>query len=160
DGDFYSDQAPFQITEADVEGIQVTVHQGGSISGVVTVEGSNDPAISARVAQLRLAARNMQNTTGVYFRPDVIAPDGSFRLKGLSPGKTMIILSAPNQSNPFSIARIEIDGTDQTGGFDVGAGQQMTGVRVVLSYGSGSIRGQVKVEGGTLSESMMMVVSA
>jgi hypothetical protein len=89
-----------------------------------------------------------------------IAPDGSFRLTGLSPGKTMIYLSSRNQANGLAIARIELDGTEQSGGIDVGPGQQITGVRILLSYGAGSIRGRVRVQGGTLPDSAPLMVSA
>jgi protocatechuate 3,4-dioxygenase beta subunit len=161
DRDFYSDQTPFQITEADIEGVQVTVHQGGSINGIATVEGAVDPAIAARISQLSLSARNLQNSPGsIFIQPRPVAPDGSFRLTGLSPGKIMIYLSNPSQANGFSIARIEVDGTDQSGGIDVGASQQITGVRLILAYGGGSIRGRVKVQGGVLPESLSLMVLA
>jgi protocatechuate 3,4-dioxygenase beta subunit len=162
EGDFYSDSTPFQIVEADIEGIQVTVHQGGSIAGVATIEGAADPAATAAISQLNLVARNLQNIpAGMYFQPKRVAPDGSFRLTGLSPGKTTIFLANPNQSNGLSIARIELDGTDQSAGIDVAAGQQITGVHIILSYGTGSIRGQVKIQGGTMPETAtLLMVSA
>jgi len=161
DGDFYSDQGPFEITDGDVEGIQVPVHQGGSIAGIATVEGAGDPAVAARLSQLRLVARNIQTAPAfMSFSPKQVAPDGSFVLTGLSPGKTMISLANPNQSNGFSITRIELNGNDATGGIDVGAGQQITGVRIVMVYGAGVIRGRVKIEGGSLPETAMLRVAA
>jgi protocatechuate 3,4-dioxygenase beta subunit len=162
DGDFYSDPASFQVIEADIEGIQVTVHQGGSVAGIATLEGTSDPTVSARISQLILGASNVQNTpTSMYSsQPKPVAPDGSFRLTGLSPGKTRIFLANSNQSNGLSIARVEVDGVDQSAGIDLSAGQQITGVRVVLSYGTGSIHGQVKIQGGTLPDSATLMVSA
>jgi hypothetical protein len=162
DGDFYSDPASFQVVEADIEGVQVTVHQGGSIAGIATVEGASDPAISARISQLNLMAHSMQAGApgDMYVQPKRIAPDGSFRLTGLSPGKMRISLSDENQSNGLSITRIELDGADQSAGIDLAAGQQINGVRIVLSYGSGSIRGQVKIQGGTLTDSTPLMVMA
>jgi hypothetical protein len=159
DGDFYSDQGPFEIIEGDVEGVQIVVHHGGSITGVVTVEGASDPAIITKLAQLSLIAHNLQGTSGMFGFPKPVAPDGSFRFTGLSPGKTMISLVNPNQAVGFSIARIEVDGNDESGGVDVGAGQQVTGVRVVLSYGPGVIHGRVKCQVGSLPESAMLGVS-
>jgi len=93
-------------------------------------------------------------------RPKPVAPDGSFRLTGLAPGKTTIYLSNPGQTNGFSIARIELNGAEVAGGVDVGAGQQITGVRLVLSYGAGVIRGRVKIQGGNLPDSTPLIVSA
>lgn len=162
EGDFYSDPATFQVVEADIEGIQVTVHQGGSIAGIATVEGASDPSVSARISQLNLMAHSMQAGApgNMYVQPKPIAPDGSFRLTGLSPGKMRISLANENQSNGLSITRIELDGADQSAGIDLAAGQQITGVRIVLSYGSGSIRGQVKIQGGTLTDSTPLMVTA
>jgi protocatechuate 3,4-dioxygenase beta subunit len=162
DGDFYSDPASFQVVEADIEGIQVTVHQGGSIAGIATVEGASDPSVTATISQLRLMAHSMQAGApgNMYVQPKPIAPDGSFRLTGLSPGKMRISLSDPNQFNGLSMTRIELDGADQSAGIDLAAGQQITGVRIVLSYGSGSIRGQVKIQGGTLTDSTPLMVTA
>src|SRR5262249_23593749 len=59
-----------------------------------------------------------------------------------------------------SITRVELDGADQSAGIDLAAGQQITGVRIVLSYGSGSIRGQVKIQGGTLTDSTPLMGTA
>jgi len=160
DGEFYSDQVPFDVTEGDIEGLQVTLHQGGSIAGVASVEGASDPEIATKLSQVSLAARlqNVPPVPAVYPKP--IAADGSFRITGLAPGKVTIYLTGPNQAGGFSIGRVELNGTDQTSGIDVGAGQQITGVRVVLRHGSGLIRGRVKFEGGTLPEATMIMVSA
>jgi hypothetical protein len=86
------------------------------------------------------------------------AADGSFAIKGLGPGK--IRLGPANMPKGLSLTRVEKDGVDQEGGIDVGAGDQITGVRLVLSYGSCSINGSVKVEGGPLSDNTQMFVSA
>src|SRR5262249_40361426 len=157
-GEFYSDQVPFDVTEGDIEGLQVTLHQGGSIAGVASVEGASDPEIATKLSQVSLAARlqNVPPVPAVYPKP--IAAGGSFRITGLAPRKVTIYLTGPNQAGGFSIGRVELNGTDQTSGIDVGAGQQITGVRVVLRHGSGLIRGRVKFEGGTLPEATMIMV--
>src|SRR5262249_33487641 len=117
--------------------------------------------IGARISQLNLMAHSMQTGApgNMYVQPKPIAPDGSFRLTGLSPGKMRISLANENQSNGLSISRIELDGADQSAGIDLAAGQQITGVRIVLSYGSGSIRGQVKIQGGALTDSPPLMVT-
>jgi hypothetical protein len=68
------------------------------------------------------------------------------------------------QNTPFppkgiSIARIERDGVPITGrGIEIKEGEQLTGVRVFLSYGNASIRGFVKLENGSLPEGARIYV--
>ncbi len=51
----------------------------------------------------------------------------------------------------FSLLRIERNGVEQTReGIEIGEGEQVSGIRVVLDYGTGIVRGQVRIEGGTL----------
>src|SRR6185503_3622470 len=50
----------------------------------------------------------------------------------------------------FFISRVERDGVAHSDGIEVGPGEHVTGARVVVGYGSGRIRGQVKIEGGKL----------
>jgi hypothetical protein len=52
----------------------------------------------------------------------------------------------------LTLVRTELDGLDQQDGIELTAGAQISGVRLVFSYGAGSIRGEVKIEGGTLPE--------
>ena len=60
---------------------------------------------------------------------------------------------SPNRPLPpkgFSIARMERDGVVATRGIEVKDGEQVTGVRVVLSYGSATLRGVVVLDNGPL----------
>jgi hypothetical protein len=77
----------------------------------------------------------------------------------LRPGKVSLYLtSGGNDARGFSIARVERGGIPQNAGLDLQSGENVSGVRILLAYGSGVIRGQVKSEGGTLpSESMLFV---
>src|SRR5262245_2844657 len=86
--DFSSDTTMFEISNADVAGVEIKVRRGASLSGVAVIEGSEDPNILASLPKLDLyadvrgeglrAPRNGQ----VRFNPD-----GTFRLTGLNPGK-------------------------------------------------------------------------
>src|SRR5262249_32636138 len=50
----------------------------------------------------------------------------------------------------FAIARIERNGAPASDGIEVDAGEQVTGVRVVLVYGTLAIRGELRIVGGAL----------
>ncbi|MBO0719470.1 MAG: hypothetical protein J2P41_01520, partial [Blastocatellia bacterium] len=50
----------------------------------------------------------------------------------------------------FSIKRIERDGAQVQDGIEIGSGEHLSNVRVIVGYGSLTLRGEVKVIGGTL----------
>jgi hypothetical protein len=145
----YSDVATFEITDSNVSGLEIKMHAGASISGILTIEGTADPAVLAKRSSLRIIC--YPSTSGLMapnFVPVDVNSDGSFQLTGLGPGKTLLRLGW-NGHKGFSLLRVERDGVDQTGGIEVGAGEQITNVRVLVAYGTGVVRGQVEFEGGS-----------
>jgi hypothetical protein len=84
-----------------------------------------------------------------YSRAPAIAPDGSFRLSGLRPGKLRIVAAA-EATKGLSVSQVELNGANVTGGIDLTEGAQLTGVRVRMVYGSAVIRGQVNFTNGPL----------
>jgi hypothetical protein len=91
-----------------------------------------------------------------------IAPDGSFRMAGLPAGTVNMQLGArvgPFPPKGFNISRIERDGAALSPrGLEIKDGEQVTGLRVVLSKGNGTIHGVVKVENGSLPEGAQIYV--
>jgi Carboxypeptidase regulatory-like domain len=151
----YSDLTPFDISEGDVTGIEIKVRRGGTIDGVAVIENNADPAVAALLptAQLYTFVQAQGGTAAPLFSRTQINPDGSFRFVGLAPGKVRIlILDFPNLAKGLTLVRTELDGVDQQDGIEMAAGAQITGVRLVVAYGTGSIRGEVKIEGGVLPE--------
>lgn len=150
--DLYSDAAPFEVTDADVKGLVVKLRRGASASGVVVVEGVSDRARAARlVASIRLfgfiEARG-EAAVPNYTRPVAIGADGSFRFAGLRPGKLRI--NGGSDVKGLSVSRVELNGASARDGIDIMDGEQVAGVRVVLAYGSGVVRGQINFTNGTL----------
>jgi hypothetical protein len=82
----------------------------------------------------------------------VVGPDGSFTIKGLSPGVLHLALSsfAFNGNKPIALERVERDGILQPAGVSIKDGEQITGVRLIAKMLTATIRGQVKVEDGEL----------
>jgi protocatechuate 3,4-dioxygenase beta subunit len=162
----YSDPVSFEIVDGDITDLEITAIRGLSLSGVVVPEGITDKKVLAGLYSLKIAARVTPSSIGVRVftassSTSAVAPDGSFQIEGLPPGKAMVnVLSAGGTDlKGFSISRIEREGLVQSQGIDMRPGENATGVRVYLSYGSGTIRGQIKVEGGTLpSEAMIFVM--
>ncbi len=154
-----ADAVPFEVTDQDVTGLLVKTTQGLTISGVLVVDGKSDRNLLAKIAQLRLYGyvRN-ENAISGYGRPAVISADGSFRVGGLGPGTAYLSIGSRDNSPlvNFSILRIERDGVVQRG-IEIKAGENITGVKIVLRYGTGSVRGEVKLENGPLPEDSRIV---
>lgn len=159
--DGYSDPVAFEVTDADVSGLEVKFHHGSSISGTVVIEGTTDQSVLAQLSKLPLGTTTTpENDTLAVpsFSSDTrIAADGSFNIMGVHPGKVRFFLSAYPQINGLTLARVELNGVPQRE-IEVGPGAQMTGVRVVLEYGTGSVRGVVRFENGSLPEGVRLNV--
>jgi hypothetical protein len=150
--EFYTEPATFDIVDADVAGITVRVRRGASVSGVVHVEGVSDRATVARLlSQVRVfgwVESRDRMAPPLSSRPPAANPDGTFRLGGLRPGKMHLNIST-DAVKGLSVSRVELAGANVTGGFEVAEGAQVTGVRIVLNYGTGVVTGQVNYVGGT-----------
>jgi protocatechuate 3,4-dioxygenase beta subunit len=149
---WYSDPAPFEVTDADVKGLVVKLRRGASASGVVTIEGVSDRATAARlVGSVRLFGFIEQRSNAMvpgFTRRVTVGADGSFSFVGLRPGKLRI--SAEGGVKGLTVSRVELNGASAGGGIDITEGAQVAGVRIVMAYGNGVIRGQLTFTNGTL----------
>ena len=98
--------------------------------------------------------------TAPSLAPILINPDGSFRITGLRPGKVRIVLGGAPAPKGFLMLRVEREGSVQRDGVEVGAGETVSGVRVFIGYGTGVVRGEVIIQGGTLTQDMRLRVTA
>ncbi|HEY6330380.1 MAG TPA: hypothetical protein VI756_13675 [Blastocatellia bacterium] len=158
----YSDPAQFEIKDQNVSGIQIRAHTGASVSGFAVLEGNQDPEVLSQVSEVNLQlASAVENSLYLFqHRSVTLASDGSFQASGFTPGTINIFLEEWNSPPGFSLLRIERDGIPQPDGITVSAGEQVTGLRIVLGYGTGVLRGQVTVQGGMLPVGTNVSVSA
>jgi hypothetical protein len=149
---YYSDASNFEITDVNVSGIQVKVHTGATIAGSVTVDGNQDPQVLAQLPNIGLWIHSYDAGSSPFGSSKSVNPaaDGSFQATGLQPGTANFGISPSSGPSGFSLIRVELGGVPQAAGITVSAGQQITGVNLVLTYGTGVLRGQVSVVGGTL----------
>ncbi|MFL6208469.1 MAG: collagen binding domain-containing protein [Pyrinomonadaceae bacterium] len=143
----YSSTAVFDVLDADVNGLELKIARGATLNGIVQFEGTPSPAVVAKLAELRLGANLRSSSPAIMLSFNTsqakVNADGSFQLTGLRPGKTSLLLGWP-QVKGITIAHVQRDGVEQPEGIEVGAGENITGVRVVLTYGASTIRGQVQ----------------
>jgi hypothetical protein len=150
---FVSDPVIFDVSESDASGIELKVRRDtASISGIVVIEGTNDPKVLAKLSQVYLYATIIlaapKTGASVEIPPVQVNADGSFRMDGLLAGKAGIWRWS--QSDELTIARIERNGAPIEKRIEMAAGEQVTGVRVVFLYDALTLRGEMKVVGGTL----------
>jgi len=147
DNDWRADSVRFEVIDRDVTGLVVKVSKGSSVSGVVVLEGTDDKAAQAAAKRLRLNAYvNNENSVTNYGQSTTVNPDGSFLIGGLSAGMVNFSL----ERDRFRIVRVERDGVVYPKGIEIKDKEQIAGVRVIVNYANGTIRGVVKVENGTL----------
>jgi hypothetical protein len=162
-GDVYSDSVSFEISDKDVSGIEVKVHPGATISGHVVIEGTTDRNLIARLLQQISLYANTE-TPGQVSAPNWtearVSADGSFRVAGLRPGKARVTMGGWPPPKGLTQTLIERGGVEQKDGIEVGAGEQVSGVRFVVVYGMAVLRGQVNVVNGTLPENVRLIVHA
>ena len=152
----------FEIIDQDINGVVVKLIKGASVSGVVVIE-SEDKAVQAKLSELQLRGFVAVPGGGAFSNSasSPIGPDGSFRMAGLSAGTLNLNLGTQARPMPpkeFSIVRTERDGV-ATRGIEIKDGEQVTGVRVIVAYGSAVIRGVVTAENGPLPEGTRVSVS-
>lgn len=146
-----ADAGFFEVIDQDVTGLLLKTVKGLSVSGTVVLDGIYDKSVISKLAQLRVLAyvRNELSGSG---QEGPINPDGSFRVGGLVAGTANFWLAAQD-GRPlvsFAILRVERDGVVQPHGVEIKAGEQVSGVKLVVSYGNGTIRGEVRLENGPL----------
>jgi len=148
---YYSAPVPFEITDGNVEGLVVKVHRGGILSGVAVLENTKDRAALAKFSQLMLHVdvRPVEPQSGELRAWNSwrtrLQPDGSFRVMGLPPGKAQLSLEPYSAATGFTLLRLEHGGVEQSDGIKVGVGEHLSGVRVVMAYGTSIMRGQVEM---------------
>jgi protocatechuate 3,4-dioxygenase beta subunit len=156
----YSEPVPFEISDGDVTGIEIKVRRGATINGVAVIENSSDPAVTGLLQTVHLYAYiEQKGLSAPSYGEGQIGADGSFHMTGLAPGKARISMGGfPNPPKGLTLVRTEVDGLDQQAGIEITAGSQINGVRLLFAYGTGSIRGEVKIEGGSVPDGMIIQV--
>ena len=162
-GELRAEPLSFEIKDQDLTTLTVRLGKGASVSGVLVLDTSDRTAFE-KLLQLQLRGYSMTPTPGMALGSSAISPigvDGSFRLAGLGGGRLNLLLATPSSPimpKGFAVVRVEREGVVLPRGLELKDGEQLTGVRVIVAYGSAVIRGVVKVENGSVPENARFFV--
>ncbi|MBO0801418.1 MAG: carboxypeptidase regulatory-like domain-containing protein, partial [Blastocatellia bacterium] len=158
--DYYSEKTRFEVNDSDVSGLEIKAIRGSTITGVVVIEGDNDPSIIAKMQQMTIflhvtaARRSDTDDMGAenHGVPGArIEGDGAFRITGVAPGSARFALSG-GQGSSLAIRRIERDGVVIRSALEIGRGELISGIRIVTVPANGTIRGQVEIARGKVPD--------
>ncbi len=154
---YYSEATRFEVNGANVSGLEIKAHRGLTVSGMVSIQGTNDPEAISELSQVMVFSstvmlqKDREDGFAGSNSPVVrLTGDGSFSLSGLRPGKLRIWARSLSEPANLAFLRLERNGLDVSQGFELKGGEPVTDLRVVLVQANSKIRGQVKVEGGKL----------
>ena len=151
-----------EVFDQDVTGVLVKTTMGATLDGVLIIENSSQTSISKKFPQLFVSAFTRDASPyGGANRYSLIKPDGTFHITGLPAGTVNFSLGWSHNGDDRNvvISRIEREGVIQPDGLQIQDGEQVTGLRVIAIEGTGSIRGTIKVENGSLEPDARIYVS-
>lgn len=148
DSESLSGQVRFQVVDQDIDGLIIKTSKGGTVSGIVVLEGTNDPTVAPNLAGNTMFA-SISNEPHRRPSPNItINPDRSFRLTGLPAGR--LTLNFPINRDHLRVIRVERDGVVYPGGIEIKEREQITNLRVVVTQANGKIRGSLRLPDGVV----------
>jgi len=156
DSDWRADFVRFEVIDHDVTNLTVTASRGGSASGVIVLEGTDDKTVNEQLRRARIYAQvSGQDLMRTSMQAATINPDGSFRIGGLQAGIVNFGISIQR----FQIVRIERGGVAQPQGIELKEREQITGLRLIVNYANGAVQGVVKLDDGSIPASGSVFIS-
>jgi hypothetical protein len=157
---YFAEPVELQIADSDLTGIVIKCRQGkGSLSGIVELEGTVDATLLAQLFRRNVRAFTSSPSkfpTSNLTAP--IGPKGEFKLTGLAAGEVFLAVDF-QQEDPFQRQRIELRG-NPVASLTIGENEEISGVRLVYSYGTGTILGQIRTQEGPLPPGIQCLVMA
>lgn len=154
--DFYSDKTSFEISNDDVNNLEVKLHKGTTINGTVVIDKLNNPASLPNLSSLNLSVSNIKDLSENNRSSAKPNDDGSFILRGLAPGEFKFNLYSDNRDRGIRVINVETQ-NGPTNSITINGEEQINGIRILAAYGSATIRGEVKVI-GTLPKNAFIVI--
>jgi hypothetical protein len=149
--DVRPDSLSVDVVDRDVTGLMIRTSKGASLSGVVVLEGNEErPVINRGQLYVQTWSSN-SHSSFAHRSPTTVKPDGSFRIGGLRSGPVRLSIygfsMTEGRSTRLGIVRLERNGgVLQPPEIEIKDGEQVSGLRVVVQYLTGAIRGVVKLQ--------------
>jgi len=142
-----ADPVSFEIVDRDVDGVMIKTYKGGSVSGRVIFEG-DDKSTRSSLNQFMLEVY-VQTPTGSSGRTVRLAPDKTFRMGGLKEGSLSFraFSNSGGSTTGLTVARIARNGVVETRSIEIKDGEQVEGLKIFVTVGTGTIRGTIKGNG-------------
>jgi hypothetical protein len=132
---------PVRLDSSDLTGIDVRLNKGQELTG--TLQGLT----SAKPTVVLQPVLPMQLSFGVSGRPATVAPDGTFHVTGVFPGKNKIIV-APLPENSY-VKSVRLDATEYTDGtLEIPPGSVGARLKIVVSDKAATLEGAVLTSDG------------
>ena len=146
------------VLDQDVTGLTLKMTHGVSIAGTVAFEGKNTPLQMPAMMWVSVYTWTDGNPSVNSGRRARVNPDGSFFAGGLLAGTANFNVEM-SSGKGFNLARVERDGVVQPDSrIQMQNGEHLSGVRLVISYANGTIRGAIRFENGTLPQAARVFV--
>ncbi len=145
----YSDPLFFDISDSDISNLELKASRGLMLSGVLAFEGARAAELQKLIGSMRLSASVSlpNNPDSRTTSSGSIAPDGSFQIRGVRPGKVTLFLGMTMNPGFRGVStRVERGGVDVTRSLDLT--ESISDLRLVATLGNGTIRGTLRFVGG------------
>lgn len=147
-----TESSAFAVTDGDVTDLAVKAVRRASIFGVLVFEGVQNKLLLPPLGSLFVNGYVVRDgsSEGRFGESARVGADGSFHMTGLSDGVVSFSLGSTvgPMAQGLSVARVERDGIVQSRGLEIKGDESITGVRLVLKFLSGVIRGAIKATNG------------
>ena len=145
----YAEPVNFEIVDQDIAGLVIKASSGASLSGVVSFEGTDEKVLNAKLNELMLFAHiRIEDRRANRGAPaSMVGADGSFSVGGLQAGTVTFSVwpQRSGKSGEVDVVRIERNGVIVPR-LEIKEREQLNGLRLILKWRSGQIRGVVKFE--------------
>ncbi len=160
DGEFFGSSSWFDIRDANISGIELRVEKTLSMFGTVVIANTNESTVLAKASQLDLQIEVSPNDRGpISWKLVRPTSNLTFSVSGLKPGRVSADVSDKQTAElGLRFLRMEL-GTNPIKEFEIGYDKPPQSLRVILVYGSGSLRGSVKLENGSLPANVRLAAN-
>ncbi|HEV2708030.1 MAG TPA: carboxypeptidase-like regulatory domain-containing protein [Pyrinomonadaceae bacterium] len=148
---------PVVVRNGDVSGFNVTLGEGGRVSGTVTVEGETR-ALAPAIHVGALTAGDEP----LFKLPQPVRPDGTFEIEGLTPGEVFLDVIPPD-------SKLYVKSITAPNGVDlmrsplvIGEETSTTGVRILLAADGATITGRAisSTDGSPVGGALLLLLPA